>query len=116
MGCIAGRRRQHGVPHNDVAPVFALGDIREKEVRRLKDRDRLAQEKKMAEAHDLALQLMEKAEAMERELQEGKKRLTTEMQKVHGRGHGPDVVQEQREEIARLRTAVSELRQKIENR
>ena len=52
---------------NDVAPVFAPGDIREKEVRRLKDRDRLAQEKKMVEAHDLALQLMEKAEAMERE-------------------------------------------------
>jgi len=115
VGCIASRRRQHGVPHNDVAPVFALGDIREKEVRRLKDRDRLAQEKKMAEAHDLALQLMEKTEAMERELQEGKKRLTAEIQKVHGRGHGPDVVQEQREEIARLQTAVSELRQKVEN-
>ncbi len=38
----------------------------------------------MAEAHDLAHQLMEKAEAMGREVQEGKKRLAAEMQKAHG--------------------------------
>ena len=75
-----------------------------------------AENLKMAEAHDLAHQLMEKAEAMEREVQEGKRRLAAEIQKVHGREHGPDVVRELKEEVERLRAEVKELRQKVENR
>ena len=75
-----------------------------------------AENLKMAEAHDLAHQLMEKAEAMEREVQEGKKRLAAEMQKAHGGEHGPDVVRELKEEIERLRAEVKELRQKVEKR
>jgi hypothetical protein len=75
-----------------------------------------AENLKMAEAHDLAHQLIEKAEAMEREVQEGKRRLAAEIQKVHGREHGPDVVRELKEEVERLRAEVKELRQKIENR
>lgn len=75
-----------------------------------------AQNLKMAEAHDPARQIMEKAEAMERELQEGKKRLAAEMQKAQGKEHGPDVVRELKEEIERLRAEVKELRQKVEKR
>jgi archaellum component FlaC len=75
-----------------------------------------AENLKMAEAHDLAHQLMEKAEAMEREVQEGKRRLAAEIQKVHGGERGPDVVRELKEEIERLRAEVKELRQKVEKR
>ncbi len=77
-----------------------------------------AENLKMAEAHDLAHQLMEKAEAMEREVQEGKQRLAAEMHKGHERlgEHGPDVVRELTEEIQRLRAEVKELSQKIEKR
>jgi len=75
-----------------------------------------AENLKMAEAYDLARQLMEKSEAMEREVQEGKKRLAAEIQKAHGREHGPDVVRELMEEIERLRAEVKELRQKVEKR
>jgi hypothetical protein len=75
-----------------------------------------AQNLKMAEAHDLARQLMEKAEGMEREVQEGKKRLAAEMHTAHGEEHGPDVVRELRGEIERLRAEVNELRQKLEKR
>lgn len=75
-----------------------------------------AENLKMAEAHDLARQLMDKAEAMEREVQEGKKRLAEEVHKVHGREHGPDIVRELKEEIERLRAEVKELRQQVEKR
>lgn len=75
-----------------------------------------AENLKMAEAHDLAKQLMEKAEAMEREVQAGKQQLAAEIQKVHGREQGPDVVRELKEEIQRLRAEVKELRQKVEQR
>jgi DNA repair exonuclease SbcCD ATPase subunit len=75
-----------------------------------------AESLKMAEAHDLAHQLTEKAEAMEREFQEGKKRLAAELQKAHGAEHGPDVVRQLKEEIERLRAEVKELRQKVEKR
>ncbi|MEZ5949110.1 MAG: hypothetical protein R3C12_07830 [Planctomycetaceae bacterium] len=75
-----------------------------------------AENLKMAEAHDLARQLMDKAEAMEQEVQEGKKRLAEEVHKVHGREHGPDIVRELKEEIERLRAEVKELRQQVEKR
>jgi len=75
-----------------------------------------AENLKMAEAHDLARQIMDKAQAMEREVQEGKKRLAEEIQKIHGREHGPDVVRELKQEIERLRAEVKELRQKVEKR
>ena len=75
-----------------------------------------AQNLKMADAHDLAHQLREKAEAMEREVQEGKQRLAAEIQQVHGGEHGPVVVRDLKEEIERLRAEVKELRQKVEKR
>jgi hypothetical protein len=75
-----------------------------------------AQNLKMAEAHELAHEIMKKAESMERDVQERKKRLAAEIQKAHGGEHGPDVVRELRAEIERLRAEVKELRQKVEKR
>ena len=70
----------------------------------------------MAEIHDLARQLTGKAEAKERDVHKGEKRLAAEMQKAYGGEHGPDVVQELRAEIERLRAEVEEFRQKVEKR
>jgi hypothetical protein len=75
-----------------------------------------AENLKMAGADDIAHKLMEQADSMERDVQEGKKRLAAQMQKAHGGEQGPDVVQELRAEIERLRAEVKELRQKVENR
>ena len=75
-----------------------------------------AENLKLAEAHDLAHQLMEKAEGMERELREGKQRLAAEMQKLQGVKDGPEIVRDLRAENERLRSEINELRQKVENR
>lgn len=75
-----------------------------------------AENLKLAEAHDLAHQLMEKAEVMERELQEGKQRLAAEMQKLQGVKDGPEIGRDLRAENERLRSEIKELRQKVENR
>jgi hypothetical protein len=75
-----------------------------------------AQNLKMAEEHDLAHKLMEKSEDMERDLQESKRRLAVDMQHATDGEHKPDVVQDMRAEIERLRAEVKELNQKIEKR
>ena len=75
-----------------------------------------AENLKLAEAHDLAHQLMEKAEGMERELRDGKQRLAAEMQKLQGVKDGPEIVRDLRAENERLRSEINELRQKVENR
>lgn len=75
-----------------------------------------AENLKLANAHDLARQLIEQAGTMEREVEEAKKRLAAEVQKAHGGEHGPDVVRELKEEIEWLRAEVKELRQKVEQR
>jgi hypothetical protein len=75
-----------------------------------------AENLKLAEAHDLAHQLMEKAEVMERELQEGKQRLAAEMQKRQGVHDAPEIVRDLRAENERLRSEINELRQKVEKR
>ncbi|MFY8199217.1 MAG: hypothetical protein ACOVLE_01000 [Pirellula staleyi] len=75
-----------------------------------------AENLKLAEAHDLAHQLMEKAEGMERELQEGKQRLAAEIQKLQVNNDGLEIVRDLRAENERLRSEVNELRQKVENR
>ena len=77
-----------------------------------------AQNLKIAEAHDLAHQLMKKAKAMERDLQVGKQRLAAAMQEVqsHQGEQMPDSVRELRAEIERLQVEVKELSQKGEKR
>jgi hypothetical protein len=59
---------------------------------------------------------MEKAEVMERELQEGKQRLAAEMQKFQGVKDGQEIVRDLRAENERLRSEINELRQKVEKR
>lgn len=75
-----------------------------------------AENLKLAEAHDFAHQLMEKAKVMERELQDGKQRLAAEMQKLQGVKDGPEIVRDLRAENERLRSEIKELRQKVEKR
>lgn len=70
---------------------------------------------------DLAAELTERAEAMEREVQQAKERLAVEMQRraeSAAAEHEPKASVEARllEEIERLRAEVRELRQKIEQR
>ncbi len=120
---IAGAERElHAIQAHHVGPgklppeFHAQAEKLEAASRRIHHLRVAAENLKMAEAHDLALQLMEKAEAMERDVQEGKKRLAAEMQKAHGGEHGQDVVRELKQEIERLRTEVKELRQQIEKR
>jgi hypothetical protein len=79
-----------------------------------------AENLKMAEAHDLAHDIMQKAESMEREVHEGKKRLDAEIQNIHRREHGPEhapeIVQALKKEIEHLRAEVKELRHNLEKR
>jgi DNA repair exonuclease SbcCD ATPase subunit len=69
-----------------------------------------------AEAHDLAHQIRDKAAAMERDVQEARKRIAAERRDAPGEEHGPQVVRELRREIERLRTEIHELRQRLEKR
>lgn len=70
-----------------------------------------AQNLKMAEEHDFALQLMEKAEGMEREVQMRKVRLAVEMLEVHGKEDRLKVDPELRAKFERLLTEPKELQQ-----
>ena len=120
---IAGMERElhtihaHHAGQGKLPPEFhAQAEKVEAASRRIHHLRVAAENLKMAEAHDLAHQLMEKAEAMEREVQEGKKRLAAEIQKAQGGEHGPNVVRELKQEIERLRAEVKELRQQVERR
>jgi len=107
----------HHAGHGKLPPEFhAQAEKLEAASRRIHHLRVAAENLKMAEAHDLARQIMEKVEGMEREVQEGKKRLAEEIQKIQGREHGPDVLRELKQEIERLRAEVKELRQKVEKR
>jgi len=109
--------REHHAGHGELPPEFRPHvEMLETASRKIHHLRVAAENLKMAEAHDIAHKLMEQADSMERDVQEGKKRLAAEMQKAHGGDHGPDVVRELRVEIERLRAEVKELRQKIENR
>lgn len=75
-----------------------------------------AENLKAAEMHELARQVMEKADAMEHELREAKKQLAKSMHEAQAdrQENESDIVQELRDEIERLRKEVRELQQKIE--
>jgi hypothetical protein len=75
-----------------------------------------AENLKAAEAHDLAMQLMEKAEVMEREVVEAKERLAREMD-PRGKPDPRDAeVRELRQQNERLQAEIRELRQNLERR
>lgn len=120
---IAGTERELKMIHahharlGEIPPeIRAQAEQLEVATRRIHHLRVAAQNLKIAEVHDIAHQLMVQAESMERDVQEAKGRLAAQMQKAHGGGLGPDVVQDLRAEIERLRTEVKELRQKVEKR
>lgn len=111
------RLQSHHAGHPEMPPEFRpRAEKLAAAGRRIHHLRAAAQNLKMAEAHDLAGQLLVKAEVLERELQEGKEQLAAEMRKARGGEHGPDVVRELRAEIERLRTEVKELRERVEKR
>ena len=77
-----------------------------------------AENLKQAEIHDVAHQLMETAENMEQDVGRAKQQLAKEMHNANAQPgeHGPDYMQELREENERLRQMIKELTRKVENR
>lgn len=77
-----------------------------------------AEHLKAAEQHDLAHEVMKKAEAMERDVHAAKERIAAEIHEAHGHREfqSPNVVLELREEIERLRAEVKELSKRVESR
>jgi len=75
-----------------------------------------AENLKLAEAHDLAHEIMRRAETMELEIQEAKKRLMADMRQGQEEPHGQGNIRDLRAEIERLRAEVKELRQQAEKR
>ncbi|HUP78643.1 MAG TPA: hypothetical protein VM260_08735 [Pirellula sp.] len=120
---IVGRRRELQAIQSAVAkrgehsPEFQV-QVEKLEVaaRRIHHIRVAAENLKMADLHDLAVQLMEKAASMERDVQDAKKRLAVDMQNQKGSEDRPDEQQEMRSEIARLRAEVKELREIAERR
>ena len=77
-----------------------------------------AEHLKAAEQHDLAHEVMKKAEAMERDVHAAKERMAAEIHEAHRHREDqlPKVVRELREEIERLRAEVRELSERVEKR
>ncbi len=76
-----------------------------------------AENLKQAEIHDVAHQLMETAENIEQDVKRAKQQLAKEIHNANAqpREHGPDAIQELRNENERLKQMVKELTRKIEN-
>ena len=136
--------KQKGAPEPELQEIRAMIDAKENELRLIRSHQnakpeippafhpqaekleilarrvhhmRVAAENlKLAEAHDMAHQLMEKAEIMERELSEGKQRLAAEINNSHHKQESLDIVRDLRAELEQLRREVKELRQQVENR
>jgi hypothetical protein len=106
--------------HNDkpnIPPAFhPQAEKLETFARRIHHMRVAAENLKLAEAHDMAHQIMEKAEIMERELHEGKKRLAAEINNSHHKQEGLDIMRDLRAELEQLRHEVKELRQQVEKR
>ena len=120
---IAGRRRELHAIQSAVAkrvehsPEFHVQvEKLEATARRIHHIRVAAENLKMADLHDLAVQLIEKAASMEKDVQEAKTRLAADMQNQNGSENRPGEHQETRSEIARLRAEVKELREIVERR
>lgn len=105
----------HGERH---AEFRAQVEKLENAVRRIHHMRVAAENLKIAEMHDLAHEVMKKAEAMERDVHEAKHQLAVEMDEahVHHRGEVPEFVRDLREEIERLRGELRELSERFEKR
>lgn len=101
--------------HLDIPPAFRPQAEKLEALSRRVHHMRVAAENlKLADAHDMAHQIMEKAEHMERELHEGKQRLAAEINHSHQKQEGLDIVRDLHAELEQLRREVKELRQQIE--
>lgn len=109
--------RAHQNAKPDIPPAFhPQAEKLEILARRMHHIRVAAENLKLAEAHDMAHQLMEKAEIMERELHEGKQRLAAEINNSHHKQESLDIVRDLRAELEQLRREVKELRQQVEKR
>lgn len=109
--------RAHQNAKPDIPPAFhPQAEKLEILARRMHHIRVAAENLKLAEAHDMAHQLMEKAEVMERELHEGKQRLAAEINNNHHKQESLDIVRDLRAELEQLRREVKELRQQVEKR
>lgn len=86
--------------------------------KRIKQMRIAAEHLQAAEQHDLAHEVMKKAEAMERDVHAAKERLAAEIHEARGHREDqmPNIVRELREEIERLRAEVKELSKRIDKR
>jgi protein tyrosine phosphatase (PTP) superfamily phosphohydrolase (DUF442 family) len=111
------RHRPEGREHNQ--ELRAKAEAIEAATKRIEHVRVAAKNLKAAEMHDMAAQLMERVEVMEREVQEAKQRLAAEMR---GPQHEPGdrgfarVERELREEIEKLRDELHELREHLKRR
>lgn len=109
--------RSHQNDKPNIPPAFhPQAEKLETVARRIHHMRVAAENLKLAEAHDMAHQLMEKAEVMERELHEGKQRLAAEINNSHHKQEGLDIMRDLRAELEQLRREVKELRQQVETR
>lgn len=105
--------------HSDQHPdVRAQAEKLEIAVRRIHHMRVAAENLKLAEMHDLAHEVMKKADEMERDVHAAKHRLAVEMHEteVHRREEVPEFVRDLRAEIERLRAEVRELSERVEKR
>jgi small-conductance mechanosensitive channel len=77
-----------------------------------------AEHLKLAEEHDTAHKLMEKAEEMERDIRVAKQELTSNMRSESGHNNAgwPEVITQLKEENERLRAELRELKQNLDKR
>lgn len=89
----------------------------EKAGRRIHQLRVAAEHLKLAEEHDLAHKAMEKAEIIERDVHEAKRRLAAEMHPELDQNKGkPDLVAQLKEENERLKNELRELKQNFDKR
>lgn len=112
VSALTGPSRQRPVPAELRPQVEKL----EKVNQRIRHIRVAAENLKQAELHDLAHELMEKAEMMERDLQAARQNLAEEFRKSQPRDPETDQVRELKGEIERLRARVKELSQQLESR
>lgn len=96
---------------HDTGPKIKL----ERAAQRLRHLREAAENLKLAEAHDLAHEVMKQADAQEQQVAEIKRDLAAQHERKHPEHPSPQV-EELRSEVERLRAEVRELRQAIEKR
>ena len=108
--------RIHAGPNEQHADFHAQAEKLANASRRIHHMRVAAENLKLAEMHDLAIEVIKKADAMERDVHEAKHRLALKMHEnpTHRDEQVPEFVRDLRAEIERLRAEVRELRERVE--